>query len=192
MWSKHDSSNKHLLKSTVAATVAAILAGPTVVWAQTAEATLRGHAQPNTAITARNVATGATRRTTASSDGSYTLSGLLPGTYRVDAGPGTEQDITLSVSSTETYDFVQSAARKAELEEVVVSGTRLAEVRTSEVGEVVSLHEIEVTPQITRNFLEFADNVPGMTFTVDAKGNTSIRGGAQIDQNVNVLSMASG
>jgi hypothetical protein len=31
MWSKHDSSNTRLLKSTVAATVAAILAGPTVV-----------------------------------------------------------------------------------------------------------------------------------------------------------------
>ena len=60
------------------------------------------------------------------------------------------------------------------------------EVRTSEVGGIVSLHDIDVTPQITRNFLEFADTIPGMVFTVDGKGNTSIRGGAQIDSNVNV------
>ena len=72
------------------------------------------------------------------------------------------------------------------LAEVVVSGTRVQEVKTSEVGEVVSLQQIEVTPQITRNFLEFADTVPGMAFTVDKNGNTSIRGGAQIDSNVNV------
>jgi len=179
--------HKHLLRPVVVvAMMAAVLAGRNVAWAQSAEATLRGHAQPNATITAKNVATGATRHTTASSDGSYTLAGLPPGSYHVDAGPGTEGDVTLSVSSTAIYDFVQNAARQAELAEVVVSGTRLQEVRTSEVGQIVSLHEIEVNPQITRNFLEFADNVPGMAFTVDAKGNTSIRGGAEIDENVNV------
>src|SRR6185503_6551277 len=34
-----------------------------------------------------------------------------------------------------------------------------------------------VTPQVTRNFLEFADAVPGMQFSVDAKGRTQIRSG---------------
>ena len=55
--------------------------------------------------------------------------------------------------------------------------TRLHEVKTSEVGGSISLHQIESTPQITRNFLEFADAVPGMQFSVDAKGNTQIRSG---------------
>ncbi|MDE2218746.1 MAG: TonB-dependent receptor, partial [Gammaproteobacteria bacterium] len=40
---------------------------------------------------------------------------------------------------------------------------------------------------ITRNFLEFADSVPGVQFTVDGNGNTSFRGGAQEDTNVNVF-----
>ena len=57
------------------------------------------------------------------------------------------------------------------------AATRLAEVKTSEVGGGISLRQIEVTPQITRNFLEFADAVPGMQFSVDAKGNTQIRSG---------------
>ena len=177
---------RNLIASFVASTLAAATYGPSVVWAQSAEANLRGHADPGATITATNIATGASRRTTASADGSYTLAGMPPGTYRVDAGPGTAQDLTLSVSSTSTYDFINSAAHAAELQQVVVSGTRLQEVRTSEVGEIVSLHDIDVLPQITRNFLEFADTVPGMVFTVGANGDTSIRGGAQIDQNVNV------
>ena len=39
---------------------------------------------------------------------------------------------------------------------------------------------------MTRNFLEFADTVPGVVFEVDAKGRTSIRGGAQNDNGVNL------
>jgi outer membrane receptor protein involved in Fe transport len=179
-------SRKLFCRSLIATAVATALAGPTITWAQSADATLRGKAAANSEITARNVATGATRRTTAGADGTYTLVGMPPGTYRVDAGPNTEQTITLSVSSTSTYDFVQGAAHEAELGEITVTGTRIVEVRTSEVGGIVDLHQIEVTPQITRNFLEFADTIPGMTFTVDGKGNTSLRGGAEVDSNVNV------
>jgi outer membrane receptor protein involved in Fe transport len=177
---------RSLVASFVASALAAATCGPTVVWAQSAEANLRGHATPGATITATNIATGASRRTIATADGSYTLAGMPPGTYRVDAGSGTEQVLTLSVSSTQTYDFVNSAAHEVALKQVVVTGTRLQEVRTSEVGQIVSLRQIEATPQITRNFLEFADTVPGMTFTVGSNGDTSIRGGAQIDQNVNV------
>jgi hypothetical protein len=55
--------------------------------AQTAAASLRGKAPPNSTVVAQNLATGLTRRTMASDDGSYSLVGLPPGTYRVDAGP---------------------------------------------------------------------------------------------------------
>jgi outer membrane receptor protein involved in Fe transport len=59
-------------------------------------------------------------------------------------------------------------------------------VRTSEVGKTVSLQQIQTTPQVSRNFLEFADAVPGMIFTRDAKGNTSLRGGATNSDGTNV------
>ncbi len=59
-------------------------------------------------------------------------------------------------------------------------------MRTSEIGTNVSLHQIETVPQITRNFLEFADTVPGMVFTVDSNGNTSLRGGGMNNSSVNV------
>ena len=137
--------------------------------AQSANAALRGKAPGGSEVTATNTDTGLTRRTQVNADGSYVLVGLPPGTYRVSAGPGTEQVVSLSVASTATLDLGGEQAPTA-LGEVTVSGNRLAEVRTSEVGGGISLRQIEVTPQITRNFLEFADAVPGMQFSVDAKG----------------------
>ena len=180
---------RHLPQSLIGAAVAAALAIPGVTWAQSAEATLRGNAPANVDVTAKNVATGATRRTRSGADGSYTLAGLPPGTYRVDAGAGTETVVTLSVASTATLDLVSGEATaevEAPLQEVVVSGRRLNEVRTSEVGTNVSQAQIENVPQMTRNFLEFADTVPGVTFQVDANGKTSMRGGAQNANGVNL------
>jgi outer membrane receptor protein involved in Fe transport len=180
----------HFPRSILGAAIAAVLAAPGFTWAQSADATLRGKAPADTDVTAKNVATGATRRTHAGSDGTYTLTGLPPGTYRVDAGPGTETVVTLTVASTATLDLAGgkggAAAEEAPLQEVVVTGRRLNEVRTSEVGATVSQQQIETVPQMTRNFLEFADTVPGVVFEVDAKGRTSIHGGAQNDNGVNL------
>jgi hypothetical protein len=178
----------HFPRSLIGAAIASILAAPTVTWAQSADATLRGSAPANADVTAKNVATGITRRTKASADGSYTIAGMPPGTYRVDAGPGTETVVTLTVASTATLDLAPSAGEVAEapMQEVTVTGRRLAEVRTSEVGQTVSAQQIATVPQMTRNFLEFADVVPGVVFEVDGKGRTSIRGGAQNDNGVNL------
>ena len=184
---------KKLLTVLITSSVASTVALPNVVWAQSANANLRGTAPPNAQITARNVATGEVRTTTASSSGSYVLVGLPPGTYRVDAGPGTEQVVTLSVASTATLDLSAAAAPSGApsaaaptLEAVQVVGRPLVEMKTSQVGETVSLHQIQTMPQTTRNFLEFADTVPGMIFTLDQNGNTSLRSGAQ---NVNAINV---
>jgi outer membrane receptor protein involved in Fe transport len=177
-------------RSILGAAIAAVLATPAIVWAQSADAALRGKAPANTAVTAKNVATGATRRTQANAEGYYTLSGLSPGTYRVDAGPGTETTVTVSVASTATLDLIASSgaveAPDAPMQEITVEGKRLSEVRTSEVGGTVSEHQIETVPQITRNFLEFADTVPGVVFEVDGSGRTKISGGAQNKNGVNL------
>jgi outer membrane receptor protein involved in Fe transport len=179
---------KKLLASLISAAVAAT-AVPATSWAQTADATLRGKAPANGDVTAKNVATGAIRRTKSAADGSYSLVGLPPGTYRVDAGPGTEQTVTLTVASTATLDLQAAAAATAApavLEGLSVNATTLREVKTSEIGTTISLHQIETIPQITRNFLEFADTVPGMIFSVDPSGHTKLTGGAQNANSVNV------
>ena len=180
-------AKRNLLFATSLALVL-MLAVPAKGWAQSADAVLRGQAPPNSQVTARNVATGALRHTTSDADGSYTLVGLPPGTYRVDAGAGTEHIVTLSVASTGTLNLTTGGAAAAEgtLDEIVIKATRLVEVKTSQVGSNVSLHQIETTPQITRNFLEFADAVPGMAFQVTSEGKTSIRSGAQNTGTTNV------
>ena len=168
-----------------------ILGFPEASWSQTAAASLRGKAPANSEVVVRNVATGLTRRTTTSADGIYSLVGLPPGTYQVNAGPGTETTAILSVASTTTLDLgpqnAAAAPSEGPVETVTVSGTRLPEVRTSEIATTISPIQIATIPQITRNFLEFADTVPGLAFSVDPGGNTSLRGGAQNDSSVNVF-----
>jgi outer membrane receptor protein involved in Fe transport len=184
---------KKLLVSVIAAAVATAIA-PGVVFAQTANATLRGKATPGANVTVFNPQTGLTRHATAGADGSYVINGLPPATYRVDAGPATEQNITLTVASTATVNLTAptsqgttaNAANATAMEGVTVAATTIQEVKTPEVGQTISLHQIATIPQASRNFLEFADTVPGMVFSVDAKGNTSLRGGAQNTSSTNV------
>ncbi|WP_426661076.1 TonB-dependent receptor [Rhodanobacter aciditrophus] len=188
--SSHKPFKKRLLPAAVAVAMAAT--APGIVWAQSADATLRGSAAPETTITARNIATGATRVTRSSKDGSFALVGLPPGTYQVDAGAGISRTVTLSVASTGTIDLRAAApaapapAGTKTLGGVTVSATTLPDVTTSEVGNIVSLRDIAALPAASRNFLEFADIVPGMVFTRDANGNTSLRSGAQASSNINV------
>ena len=70
---------------------------------------------------------------------------------------------------------------------MTVSASTLNEVKTPEVGQTISLHQIQTIPQVSRNFLEFADTVPGMAFNVDSAGHTSLRGGAMNNSSVNVF-----
>jgi outer membrane receptor protein involved in Fe transport len=186
----HTPLRKKLLASLIRAAVVTAAIGPAISWAQSADAGLRGKAPASAQVTAKNVATGLTRHTISAADGSYSLVGLPPGTYQVDAGPGTEKTVTLSVASTGTLDLAagapSGAATTTTLGGVSVTATSLTEVKTSEIGTNVSLHQINTVPQITRNFLEFADTVPGMVFTIDSNGNTSLRGGAMNNSSTNV------
>jgi outer membrane receptor protein involved in Fe transport len=159
------------------------------VMAQTANANLRGMVLADSTpsagaeVTATNVATGAVRRTRTGADGSYSLVGLPPGTYTVRSG-SSAQTVTLAVASTSTLNLTAAATAESpgqeatDLASVVVSAPMLKDVKTSEVGTTVSLRQIEQLPQATRNFLEFADTVPGMAFEINAQGHTSLRGGA--------------
>ncbi|HVI57663.1 MAG TPA: TonB-dependent receptor [Luteimonas sp.] len=191
MKSKYQSTRRHNRTLLACALASCMLVATPQVLAQSSDATLRGKAPVGAQVTAKNTATGLTRRASTNSDGSYSLVGLPPGTYQVDAGPGTEKTVTLSVATSVSLDLGEAAPAPAggaatTLETVTVTAAPLTEVKTSEVGTNVSLKQIDTVPQLTRNFLEFADTVPGMQFTTDGSGHSDIRGGAQTTSAVNV------
>ncbi|MDR2215109.1 MAG: TonB-dependent receptor [Nevskiaceae bacterium] len=165
-----------------------LLLGTLPVLAQSTGATLRGSAADDATITVTNIETGLTR-TTRASNGNYSLAGLPPGAYRIDIsanGQSSNQAVTLMVGQTVTLDLTSSST--TELDTVTVSAARvLQETTTSEVATYVSSKQIEALPQGTRNFLAFADAVPGVTFSRGADGSTSLRGGAQQASGINVF-----
>ena len=171
--------------------------------AQVATSTLRGTIYEGQAVetggtvTATEVATGYVNRGRIGSDGGYVIPGLRPGTYRINVttadGQTVEDLITVSLGQVATLDLDvapvvtgSADANAAELDEVVVTGRRIFEVRTSEVATNVSQTQINNLPQISRNFLNFAALAPGVRVT---EGDTerTISAGGQGASSINVF-----
>lgn len=179
-----------------------MLGAAPAVFAQSTGATLRGQISADSApaadakVTATNLATGLTRSVQANASGGYSLGGLPPGTYRIDVAAGgktNSQSVTLQVGQTATLNLgvggiAETAAGEAtNLDTVTVIAPMLLETRTSEIATYVSNKQIESLPQNSRNFLAFADTVPGMQFVTDSGGNTRLRSGAQNASGINVF-----
>lgn len=149
--------------------------------AQLTTATIRGQVTTSAApvagaaVEAVSVDTGSVSRTTTSATGSYSLSGLQPGTYDVGVTPAGGAKVTrrviVSVGQSASLDIDTAvveaapdadAAATADGATIVVTGTRLAETRTSEVGTNVTQEQIENLPQNNRNFINFAALAPGI------------------------------
>jgi len=170
---------------------AALLAmGP--AQAQMSSATVRGtittsetKAAAGTEVLAINKANGYTARAKTQADGSYVLVGLAPGRYEVRVGGAAKGvEIELAVGESASLDLLANGTR---LDTVVIQGSAQRQsVTGSEIGTNVSTKMIEAMPQATRNFLSSADLAPGVRFNTDAGGNTTIQGGAQGIDTVNV------
>lgn len=181
---------RKLLASAVAS---CLMLGTPAAFGQSTGSNLRGHVRgesapvANTEVVATNIATGAVRRTQTSANGRYVLIGLDPGTYRVRAGDAVEI-VTLAVASNSTLNLeAGDEAEEVDLETITVVGQRAeVDVLTSEVGAIVSPRLISELPQATRNFLEFADTVPGMAFTINPRGFTSLTSGATGERAANL------
>ncbi|MEZ0469829.1 TonB-dependent receptor [Luteimonas salinilitoris] len=177
------------------------MAAPAVL-AQSTAATLRGQVSVDSApatdaqVTATHLGTGLARSAQVSSLGNYNLAGLPPGTYRVDVtanGQTSSRTVTLQVGQSATLNLgvggvAETGPQEAtDLDTIVVTGTSLVETRTSEIVTYVTQKQIDALPQNSRNFLAFADIVPGMLLTTPPSGReTQLRSGAQGASNINV------
>lgn len=179
---------------------AAVALAPTAALAQSSTATIRGHvtnapAQASGEVVATNVNTGFAARVPLRENGTYTLAGLSPGTYRIDAtANGTHavsQTVTVQIGQSLVLDLdggVASAApaNAANLEGVTVSANSLIETRTSEVASNITTQQIRDLPQNSRNFLNFAGLTPGISTPKD-KNSKSFSAGGQPSNQTNVF-----
>ena len=179
-----------------------LMAAP-AAFAQSTSATVRGQVMVDSApatdarVTATNTATGLTRSVQSSANGAYSVAGLPPGSYRIDVTAGgqtTSKNVTVAIGQTATLDIglggLPEAAATGEatnLDAIVVTGTALTETRTSEVATYISQRQIEALPQASRNFLAFADLVPGMVFETRSNGTSQLRAGGQSSNGINVF-----
>jgi len=179
---------------------ASLLAGVPAA-AQLTTSTIRGNVTSGTApasgatVTAVDIETGFRSTDTASADGSYTLTGLRPGTYDISFtaadGASSTQRVIVSVGQTATLDAdvtapaaVADEAGDADTGEViVVTGTRLIETKTSEIATNVSQDQIRDLPQNNRNFLNFGALAPGVRVSNSETRRTFSGGGISADPN---------
>jgi hypothetical protein len=193
---------RHIQKQPVRRLLTCALAGclmlgvAPIVLAQSTGATLRGSTAADATVTVTNTDTGLTR-TVKATNGNYSVAGLPPGTYRIDVATGSQnisRSVRLAVGQTATLnlqapaDTGTPASDAATLDTVRVTAPMLVETKTSEIATYISNEQIQLLPQGSRNFLAFADTVPGMQFISSPNGSeTQLRSGAQGASNINVF-----
>ena len=187
-------------KSLSAAIAASLLVGgaglSTFSFADVGSASIEGQIEVSGAekITLKvlNVETGYSASVPVNSDGSYSLSGLAPGKYKLVASSGdkdfSSEEVTVGLGQVAVLDITtQKAADDATIDEIVVTAKAIEDAFTSEVGVSVSPELIARLPQGNRNFLSFADLAPGVTSRANSNGDIQFRSGALRASAVNVF-----
>ena len=198
------------LRAALAATT--ILGGTvllsTQVHAQTTTASIRGQvrdtagaAVTGASVTAVNSGTNQTIRATTDASGRYVLNGVRPAQYTITiTGPGGEtfsQVVVVGIGQSASLDATLGAAEPtdatptdgsvtAQGDDIVVTGNRLVETKTSEIATNVSQAQIRSLPQTDRNFLSFAALAPGVRYN-DSETDKSFSSGASAASQVNVF-----
>lgn len=175
--------SRSFLGASVGAVASMLLVG--AAHAQIATSGIRGEAEPNAQVSARNVDTGFTTTDTADAEGEYSLQGLQPGVYEVTATVGGEtvtRRVRVLVGQTASLTLAG-----AEEGEIVVTARRLSDPTTPETGTNVTREQIEGLPQLTRNFVNFAALAPGVTVTQESTGEVTFSGLGQGARSINVF-----
>src|SRR5262249_40733949 len=149
-----------------------ILADATLVMAQGALGTFNGRVVdpgnavlPGVTVTATNTNTNLARTTVTNAEGLYTLAGLDPGVYAIQAeltgfSTSTGTGVGLAVNQTITIDITLGLAGVTE--NITVAGSApLIDVTQSLVSSTIRTREVENLPLITRNLNRVLSLMPG-------------------------------
>jgi outer membrane receptor protein involved in Fe transport len=178
----------------------ALLAPAAVTLAQQGSAELRGRVQdaqegalPGAAVVARNQETGMFRQVTSNADGTYFLSGVVPGTYEVTAELAgfkryVRRGVRLEIGKTATLDVKMDLGGQQE-EVTVTAEAPVVDVTSKEVGGNITARELTDLPSINRNFIGLIGVLPGIVPNVSTEsfGSDSITANGQDARNNNYL-----
>jgi len=151
----------------IAVLAAALLVAGGTGFAQTATSTLEGRimddaneALPGAGVNIKNVESGYARSTTSRQDGTYVISGIIPGKYEVAVALAgfkaqTLADVTLAVGARLSVNFVL-VPENVSVEVQVTAETPMIEVTKSEISIVVDREKIETLPLLNRDFSDLS------------------------------------
>lgn len=174
----------------------ALLCAASWAEAQQGTADLRGRvvdalqaAMPGVTITVRNQDSGLFRETVTTEDGTFFLSAMTPGTYRLEAmidgfRPFQRGDILLAVGRTTTVEVPLEVGGLSET--VTVTGEApLIDTTSKEVGGSVNTQDLVNTPSLNRDFTGYLAMLPGVVSTIQTTTfGAAVSAGGQNTRNV--------
>lgn len=178
--------------------LAALLASASSAFAQQGTGELRGQVVdqqggvlPGVAVVARNQETGLYRETVSSGDGTFFMSGMTPGIYRVEAElqgfrRALLQDVRIEVGRTASIEVKLEVGAVAEA--VTVQGEApVVDVTSKEVGGNITSRELIDLPSVNRNYIGFIGLLPGIVpnISTESFGSDSINVNGQDSRNNN-------
>ncbi len=121
---------------------------------------------PGVTVLVTHQESGIYREVTSNTDGTFFVTGIVPGTYEVSAQlqgfkKSVRRDIVLSIGRTTTVD-IQLEIGGLEETVTVTAQSPLIDVTSSEIGGNVTRDDIIDTPSVNRNYIEFLGLLPGV------------------------------
>jgi hypothetical protein len=172
------------LRLTVVVANLVLLLAASISFAQTITATLHGRvtdktgaAVPNATVTAVNTQTGFTRSAKSDTSGSYEITQLPVGAYKVTTDAATFQPQTntlqLSIGEAANLDFSLVPGQVAEQVTVTAEVPLVEPTRTS-TDSVIGEKQIQGLPVNGRQFIDFALLAPGVIIGDTTSGSTDV------------------
>ena len=153
----------------------------------------QGAALPGVAIVVKHQESGIFRQASTTSDGSYYLAGVLPGTYELTAELTgfkrvSRRDVRLEVGKTVTIDLQLQVGGMSE-ELTVTAESPIVDITSKEVGGHISDRELVDLPSINRNYIGFIGLLPGVipNISTESFGSDSVSVNGQDSRNNNYL-----
>jgi hypothetical protein len=153
----------------------------------------QGSVLPGVTVIVRNQDTGMFREAVSTQDGTYFISGIVPGTYELTAElqgfkKYARHDLRLEIGRTATFD-VQLEVGSLQETVTVSAESPLLDVTSKEVGGNITARELVDLPSINRNFVGFVGLLPGIipTISTESFGSDSVTVNGQDPRNNNYM-----